>query len=84
MGHTELLTEQQASERLNIKVKTLQAWRVRGGGPKFVKLGRCIRYAEHHLEEFIAQKTLTHTPPADRQQQAEALEVRTSPRSTNA
>ena len=53
---------------------SLQAWRVRWGGPKFVKLGRCVRYTERDLEEFIAQKTLTHTLPADLTQHTAALE----------
>jgi hypothetical protein len=32
-----------------------------GGGPKFVKLGRCVRYLESDLEDFVAQRTLNHT-----------------------
>jgi predicted DNA-binding transcriptional regulator AlpA len=61
MAHSVLLTEGQAAEWLTVRKKTLQAWRVRGGGPKFVKLGRCVRYVESDLEEFVALRTLNHT-----------------------
>jgi predicted DNA-binding transcriptional regulator AlpA len=63
MVKTTLVTEQQAAAILTIRVKTLQAWRVRGGGPKFVKVGRCVRYAEHDIEEYIEARTRDHTPP---------------------
>jgi excisionase family DNA binding protein len=61
MGYMILLTEQQAAERLTVAVKTLQAWRVRGGGPKFVKLGRSVRYTEQDLEEYVRAHTVAHT-----------------------
>ncbi len=50
---TELLTEQQLAAVLHVKVKSLQAWRSRGGGPPFVKLGRCVRYRLEDLEAFL-------------------------------
>jgi excisionase family DNA binding protein len=56
-----LLTEQQAAQVLTVKEKTLQAWRVRGGGPKFVKLGRCVRYRREDLDKFLDERTMTHT-----------------------
>ena len=49
----ELRTEQQAAALLKISVKTLQGWRSRGGGPRFIKLGRCVRYALADLEAFV-------------------------------
>jgi hypothetical protein len=61
MGHPVLLTEQKAADILAIQVKTLQAWRVRGGGPKFVKLGRCVRYLQTDLEQYLAEHTFDHT-----------------------
>ena len=40
-----LLTEFPAAEVLNLSIRTLQAWRLRGGGPLFVRLsGRAVRY----------------------------------------
>jgi len=59
-----LLDEHQAAERLNASVKTLQAWRVRGDGPKFAKIGRLARYSEVELEAFIASRTVSSTAEA--------------------
>jgi predicted DNA-binding transcriptional regulator AlpA len=57
----ELLTEQEAAKVLHISTKSLQGWRYRGGGPRFVKLGRSVRYAMSDLEEYVlaAQRTST-------------------------
>ena len=56
-----LLNEQEVSDLIKIKLKTLQAWRVRGGGPKFLKLGRCVRYRPGDLQEFIEKQTRNST-----------------------
>ena len=47
------LTEADAAARLGLKVATLRAWRHRGRGPAFVRLGRAIRYLPCDLEEFL-------------------------------
>lgn len=38
------LTESQLAMRWSISRKTLQAWRLRGGGPRFLRIGTAIRY----------------------------------------
>jgi excisionase family DNA binding protein len=39
------LTEGQVAEMLRISRRTLQAWRLRGGGPPYVRVGpRMVRY----------------------------------------
>ncbi len=48
-----LLNEKQASEFLCVEVKTLQYWRWKGGGPRFVKLKRLVRYVPADLQAFI-------------------------------
>ena len=60
-----LLTEQQAAQLLTVKVKTLQKWRVCGGGPKFIKLGRVVRYDSNALLEFVREHTVTSTAEDD-------------------
>jgi len=65
----ELLTEQSAAERLHLSVKTLQAWRVRGFGPAFVRLGRRVLYRTSSLQEYIEANTFNSTSEADRQRQ---------------
>lgn len=43
-------TEQEAAERLNISVRTLQRWRRIGGGPRFTRLGaRRLGYQDEDL-----------------------------------
>lgn len=43
MVHLELLLESEAAEIMRSSPRTLQSWRARGEGPKFIKLGRGIR-----------------------------------------
>jgi hypothetical protein len=56
-----LLTERQAAILLGHPVRTLQAWRYRGGGPKFVKASRSIRYRRRDLIAWIEAATLEIT-----------------------
>ncbi len=51
-----LFDERVAADLLNVKTKTLQAWRVRGHGPKFVKLGRAVRYRRGDLQEYVRSR----------------------------
>ena len=51
----QLLDEKQAAALLKLSVKCLQGWRVRGGGPPFVKLGRAVRYEVPALEAFVQE-----------------------------
>ena len=62
-----LLDEKQAATLLNVSVKSLQAWRYRGGGPKFVKIGRrLVRYAVDDLEAFVVASKRTSTSDTGR------------------
>lgn len=56
-----LLNEQQASARLNVSVRTLQAWRLKGGGPHFCKLGRSVRYRQPDLDTWLNGNVRAHT-----------------------
>ena len=57
-----LLDEKQAAALLNMSVKSLQAWRSRGGGQKFVKIGRrLVRYAMADLEAFVLDRLRSST-----------------------
>lgn len=57
----QLLTEAQASQVLQIGVRTLQGWRVRGGGPQYKKLGRAVRYRLGDLCEWTDNQTINST-----------------------
>jgi len=56
-----LIDEKAAALVLGLYVKTLQSWRMRGGGPSFVKLGRAIRYRPQDLLRFSEQRTFQST-----------------------
>ncbi len=48
-----LLTEVQAATLLGFSVRTLQGWRLRGGGPRIIKVGRAVRYKRADLEAWV-------------------------------
>ncbi len=62
--HT-LLNEAQTAAFLSLSMRTLQAWRVRGGGPVFIRAGRSIRYRRSDLLSWIEANAATSTSEAD-------------------
>ena len=61
---SENLTTKQAAEKLQVKETTLEQWRWNGKGPRFIKLGRCVRYREADLESFQNDRVFTSTTEA--------------------
>jgi Helix-turn-helix domain len=55
------LNESQAAEFIGVSVRTLQAWRVRGGGPPYVKIGRSVRYQRRTLVLYQQEHTVCST-----------------------
>ena len=60
-GATALLTAAQAAAVLGISPRTLSGWRTRGGGPRFLKLGRAgrtspVRYSRAALEKYQSER----------------------------
>jgi hypothetical protein len=47
-----LLCTKQAARHLNVSHRTLEDWRLRGGGPFFRKLGGAVRYAFSDLVAY--------------------------------
>lgn len=56
-----LRTTEEAAERLGMKKGTLEVWRVQGRGPRFLKLGRAVRYPEEFLDDFLMQSVRAST-----------------------
>lgn len=56
-----LLSTSAAAEHLSVSEKTLAQWRWRGGGPKFCKLGRLVRYRIEDLNSFVASRSKAST-----------------------
>jgi predicted DNA-binding transcriptional regulator AlpA len=53
----QLLTENEASGRLKCTVAALRRWRRERRGPRYVKMGRLVRYSQKDLEDFIERST---------------------------
>ena len=47
------LTEREVAARLGLSVATLRTWRMRHTGPRFVRLGRAVRYLENDIDEYV-------------------------------
>jgi predicted site-specific integrase-resolvase len=56
-----LLTPEETSRILQIKPATLARWRWAGCGPRFIKIGGRVRYAECDIEAFIQDGFRTST-----------------------
>jgi len=56
-----MLQTKAAAEYLGLQKCTLEAWRVRGGGPVFRKLGKAVRYKVEDLEAFIENSRRKNT-----------------------
>lgn len=57
-----LLTEQQAATLMNVNPRTLQKWRVKGGGPLFVRISRrCIRYRPKDITDWTQNRVKSST-----------------------
>lgn len=53
----QLVTEAEAAELLSLSVRTLQAWRYGGSGPRYCRLGRQIRYRRAVLLAWVEAQT---------------------------
>lgn len=55
------LTTTSAAEYLGMKSGTLEVWRVQGRGPRFLKLGRSVRYRAEDLDAFLNENARLST-----------------------
>lgn len=60
--------ERTEAARLAVSARTLQAWRVRGDGPPFIKLGKgaqaAVRYDPADVDRWLAARVQTSTSAA--------------------
>lgn len=56
-----LLTNNETATLLGLKNNSLEIWRLQGKGPKFIKIGRLVRYAEAEIYAWIEAQTRTST-----------------------
>ena len=56
------LTSRELAARLNVNDVTLRGWRMKGGGPAYIKLGRAVRYPLRLVVEWEASRTVKSDP----------------------
>jgi excisionase family DNA binding protein len=56
-----LLTTRQVSELLDVAEITLRIWRLKGCSPRFVKLGRSVRYRRADIEAWLDARSVAST-----------------------
>jgi len=71
-----LLTTKQAAEYLSLAVTTLEKYRVYGGGPRFLNLGRAVRYRLSDLNTWLESRVRTSTSDDGHNRQARGYEAR--------
>ena len=61
----QLVTEKEAAKFLGYSVRALQNWRLRGGGPPFVKVSsRSVRYRRGDFRDWAHERRRTSTSDA--------------------
>ncbi len=62
MSHVSLpLSTQDAARHLGLSKSTLEKTRLTGTGPRYLKLGRLVRYRIDDLEEWLSERLVTST-----------------------
>lgn len=56
-----LYSEDVVARHLTCKVKTIQAWRTRGGGVPFLKIGRLVRYRGKDIKYWMEGRLRSST-----------------------
>jgi hypothetical protein len=62
----QFLCTKQTARGMGISHRTLEDWRLKGGGPTFRKIGRAVRYLWGDVLDFMdsCARTNTGNPPA--------------------
>jgi hypothetical protein len=56
-----LYEEGHVAKAMRCNVKTLQAWRMRGCGPQFLKIGRLVRYRGSDIARWMETRLMCST-----------------------
>ena len=70
------LTEREVAELLGVSVATLRAWRHRGKGPRFPRLGRSVRYLPTDAADFVRASAVDTAPVSSSDEDSELGELR--------
>ncbi len=73
---TRALTEREVADLLGLSVATLRAWRHRGKGPRFLRLGRSVRYLPSDLADFVRASAVDTRSVSSSDGESEIKELR--------
>lgn len=65
-----MLRTPEAAQYLGVAAATLAKWRVFGGGPRYLKMGRAVAYDPVALDEWLAARVRVSTSQPERGQKA--------------
>jgi hypothetical protein len=60
-----LLNQVQAARFLTVNPRTMEGWRYKGEGPRFIRVGRAVRYRLRDLHAWLERNTFRSTTEAD-------------------
>jgi predicted DNA-binding transcriptional regulator AlpA len=72
-ANNKFITTSEFARRINRQRNTIEQWRRRGDGPKFVRIGQSIFYDEAVVDEWISANTHASTAEYHTHQTAPAL-----------
>ena len=61
-GRESLLTPVDVAKELGIPTSTLANWRYQGLGPRYLRIGRHVRYHPADVDEWLRAQRSHHTP----------------------
>lgn len=59
------LTDIEVASRLGVSRFTVRSWRLKGLGPRFLKMGRAVRYRPQDVDEYERQALVDTQARAD-------------------
>jgi excisionase family DNA binding protein len=59
------LTDVEVAARLGVSRFTVRSWRLKGTGPRFLKMGRAVRYRPQDVDEYERQALVEPQAPSD-------------------
>lgn len=68
----QILDTRDAADFLGLSPHTLERWRWSGNGPRFLKMGKAVRYRRADLENYIERAARQNTSEASSHGECEA------------